>query len=82
MLPTKDLDAGEYTVLVRGENKAGNSDFRSVKVTVVEPPPPPSEKPAVAATITIRGTVKWLDGSAGSRGGSIDRDPGPQCRRR
>ena len=28
-LPTKDLDAGEYTVLVRGENKAGNADFRA-----------------------------------------------------
>ena len=63
VLPTKELDPGEYTVLVRGENRAGNADFRSVKVTVVEPPPPPSEKPAATA-ITIHGTVKWLDGSA------------------
>jgi hypothetical protein len=62
-LPTKDLDAGEYTVLVRGENKAGNADFRAVKVTVVEPPPPATEKPAAPATITVRGTVRWLNGN-------------------
>ena len=63
VLPTKELDAGEYTVLVRGENKAGNFDFHSVKVEVVEPPPPMPDKPAAPATITVRGTVKWLDGS-------------------
>jgi hypothetical protein len=64
VLPTKELDAGEYTVLVRGENKAGNSDFRAVKVTVVEPPPPtPPPGTAMSATVTLRGTVKWLDGS-------------------
>jgi hypothetical protein len=62
-LPTKDLDAGEYTVLVRGENKAGNADFHSVKVEVVEPPPPMPNKPAASETITVRGTVKWGDDS-------------------
>ncbi len=63
-LPTKELDAGEYTVLVRGENKAGNFDFHSVKVEVVEPPPPMPDKPAAPATITVRGTVKWSDNTA------------------
>ena len=65
-LPTKELDAGEYTVLVRGENKAGNFDFHSVKVEIVDPPPPMPDKPAAPATITVRGTVKWLDGSPAS----------------
>jgi hypothetical protein len=63
-MPTKELDAREYTILVRGENKAGNFDFQKVKVEVVEPPPPVVPgKPAAPATVTIRGTVKWLDGS-------------------
>ena len=63
-LATKELDAGEYTVLVRGENKAGNFDFQTVKVDVVEPPPPVMPvKPAGSETITIRGSVKWSDGS-------------------
>jgi hypothetical protein len=59
-LPTKELDPGEYTVLVRGENKAGNFDFRALKVDVVEPASAaqPGEK-----KITVRGTVRWLDGS-------------------
>ncbi len=60
---TKDLDPGEYTVRVAAENKAGNSDFRTAKVQVVEPPPPPAMKPGPSATITVRGTVRWLDGS-------------------
>ena len=63
VLPTKDLDPGEYTVRVVAENKAGNSDFRTAKVQVVEPPPPAETKPAAATTITVRGTVHWLDGS-------------------
>jgi hypothetical protein len=62
-LPTKELDAGEYTVLVRGENKAGNFDFRAVKVEVVEPPPPMPDKKAGPSNITVRGTVRWGDGS-------------------
>ena len=66
MLPTKELDAGEYTVLVRGENKAGNFDFRTVKVEVVEPPPPVPDKPAAPATITVRGSVRWGDDSPAS----------------
>ena len=63
VLPTKDLGPGEYTVRVVAENMAGNSDFRTAKVQVVEPPPPAETKPAAAATITVRGTVHWLDGS-------------------
>jgi hypothetical protein len=63
VLPGKDLDPGEYTVLVRAENKAGNADFRWVKVTVVEPPPPSGQTPALSATITLSGTATWQDGS-------------------
>jgi hypothetical protein len=66
VLPTKELDPGEHVVLVRGENKAGNSDFRAARVTIFEPPPPTSDKPAGPTTITVRGTVRWLDGSPAS----------------
>ncbi len=76
-LPTKELDAGEYYVLVRGENKAGNFDFHAVKVEVVEPPPPvmPAQ-PAGPTTITVRGTVMWSDGTpAADVDVAIDKGP-------
>ncbi|MGO9115631.1 MAG: carboxypeptidase-like regulatory domain-containing protein [Thermoguttaceae bacterium] len=66
-LPTKELDPGDYVVLVRAENQAGNFDFHAVKVAVEEPsppPPPPGQNPTMSPTITIRGTAKWGDGSA------------------
>lgn len=50
-LPTKELDPGSYTILVRATDLAGNAKFERESVSIVATPPPPAEKTAKVSTI-------------------------------
>ena len=59
-LPSKDLEPGQYRVLVRATDRVGNAGKQSRLVTIG--PPASRETPAEAKTSTIKGRVTLQDG--------------------
>ena len=59
-LPSKDLEPGQYRVLVRATDRVGYAGKQRRRVTIG--PPAASETPAAAKTSTIKGRVTLQDG--------------------